>query len=52
MSRNNGRGVSITRRKLDQLVKSYLYQKKPADTLDSLRIELLAAVQVSTWDGN
>jgi len=47
MSRNNGRGVSITPRKLNQLVKSYLYRKRLAETLESLQLEILVAIQES-----
>jgi hypothetical protein len=46
MSRNNSRGVSLTPRKLNQLVRSYLYRKKLADTLESLQLELLAVTQI------
>ena len=47
MKRYNRGGVSITPRKLNQLVRSYLYRKNLADTLESLQIELLAAIQES-----
>jgi len=47
MSRNNGRGVSVTPRKLNQLVKSYLYRKRLAETLESLQLEILVAIQES-----
>ncbi|MBW2309433.1 MAG: hypothetical protein JRG73_21150, partial [Deltaproteobacteria bacterium] len=47
MSRNKGRGVSITPRKLNQLVKSYLYRKRLAETLESLQLEILVAIQES-----
>ena len=45
--KNNRRSLSITPRKLNQLVRSYLYRKKLADTLESIQIELLAAIQES-----
>jgi len=41
MTLNNSSGVSLTPRKLNQLVKSYLYRKKLAETLESLQLELL-----------
>ena len=47
MTLNNSSGVSLTPRKLKQLVKSYLYRKKLAETLESLQLELLAAIQES-----
>jgi len=47
MIRYNGRGVSITPRKLKQLVRSYLYRKRLAETLESLQVALLAAIQES-----
>jgi len=47
MSRNNGIGVSITPRKLNQLVKSYLYRKRLAETLETLQIQILVAIQES-----
>jgi len=47
MSRNNGRGVSVTPRKLNQLVKSYLYRKRLAETLETLQIQILVAIQES-----
>ena len=47
MTRNNGRGVSITPRKLNQLVKSYLYRKRLAETLETLQIQILVAIQES-----
>lgn len=47
MSNRNGRGVSLTPRKLNLIVRSYLYRKKLADTLESLQFELLATIQES-----
>ena len=47
MSGNNGRGVSVTPRKLNQLVKSYLYRKRLAETLETLQLEILAVIQES-----
>ena len=45
MSNRNGRGVSLTPRKLNLIVRSYLYRKKLADTLESLQFALLSAIQ-------
>ena len=47
MSKKKGKGVPITPRKLKQLVRSYLYRKKLAETLESLQVALLAAIQES-----
>ena len=47
MSGNKGRGVSISPRKLKQLVKSYLYRKRLAETLETVQQEILAAIQES-----
>jgi hypothetical protein len=47
MSRNDRSSLSITPRKLNQIVRSYLYRKKLADTLESIQLELLAVIKES-----
>jgi hypothetical protein len=47
MAGNNGRSLSIAPIKLKQLVRSYLYRKKLAGTLESIQIGFPAAIRES-----